>query len=334
MFSIAHDNWTRPYQSRCPQMQGLRATDTSSLAHQITNSSSHSFYAARGSGQIQFWIFPIGSEMVDPSEELANDHAYDTQFFGLAHQMAQLFEHGLQTGTVGKIESLAGKLVERFAQGSASQPAISSASAALQSADEMEMAELHDPALARAEPDNSGNLVGDRGSDASVYVGRDRCECLGPAPQVFPPRQEQRIQEEGSILMARLDRHQIQDPIFSSKAEVKSIQEQNQRSCWQAQMPRSRYELSQRSTKTAAEPLSRKAVTWGESFQCAPFQQNRFHHCRGESPRLAASAFHARSPRSLAVTALTTSRTEVIDFGSATWRFRVRRIHARELATH
>jgi hypothetical protein len=37
--------------------------------------------------------------------------------------------------------------------------------------------------------------------------------------------------------------------------------------------------------------------------------------------------------RTLALTALATSRTEVINFGSATLRFRVPRMHARELHT-
>jgi hypothetical protein len=334
MFSIAHNNWTRPDQSSRPQMQCLRATNASSLAHQITNSSAHSFYAARSSRQIQFWIFSIGSEMVDPPEKLPNDHAYDAQCCRLANEMPQLFEHGFQRGTVGQLEGLAGKLVEGFAQGSASQPAVSSASAVLQAADEMKMAELHDPALAHAESDNSGNLVGDRGPDASVYASRDRRDRLRPAPQVLPPWQEQRIQEDGSILMARLDRHQIQNPIFSSKAEIKSVQDQNQRSCWQAQAPRSRYELSQPSTKTATQPLTSKAVAWGESFQCTSVQQDCLQNSRTRSPRLAASPFLADSPRTLAMTALTTSRTELMDFGSATWGFRVPRIHARELDTN
>jgi hypothetical protein len=333
MFSIARDNWTHSYQSSGPQLQCLRTTDASSLAHQITHSSSHSFYAARSSGQIQFWIFPIGSEMVDPPQKLPNDHAHDPQSCCLANEMPQLYKHGFQMGTVGKLESLAGKLIERFAQGSVRQPAISSASAVLQAADEMKMAELHDPALACAEPDNSRNLVGDRGPDASVYVSGDRRECLRPAPQVLPARQEQRIQEHGSVLMARLDPHQIQDPIFSSKAEVKSVQDQNQGSSWQAQTPRSRYELSQRSTKTATQPLTGKAVAWGETLQCASVQQDCLQSSRTRSPRLAASPFLADSPRMLALTALTTSRTELIDFGSATQRFRVPRMHARELGT-
>jgi hypothetical protein len=271
--------------------------------------------------------------MVDPPEKLPNNHAYDTQFCRFANEMPQLFEHGLKTGTVGKIESFAGKLIKPFAQASASQPAVSSASAVLQAADEMKMAELYDPTLARAEPDNSGNLVGDRGPDASVNGGGDRCECLRPALHVLSALPEDRVEEDGSILMTRLDRHHIQDPVLSSKAKVKSVQDQNQRSSWQAQMPRSRYELLQRSTKMPTQSLMRKTVASGESFQCATLQQDCLQNSRTRSPRLVASPFLADSPRPLAVTALTTSRTEVTDFGSATRGFRVPRMHARELDT-
>jgi hypothetical protein len=333
MLSIAHYTWTRPDQSGRPQRQCLRTTNASSLAHQITNSPVHSFYAAGCSWQIQFWIFSIGSEMVDPSEKLPNDHAHYAQSCCLANKVSQFFEHGLQPGAIGQLQSLPDLLVKRFAQRSACQVAIASASAVLQSADEMKMAELYDPAVARAEPDNSGNLVGDRGPDASVYVGGDRRECLRPALHVLSARQENRIEEDGSILMARLDRHQIQDPIFSSKAEVKSVQDQNQGASWQAQTPRSRYKLAQRPAKTPTQCLMGKTIALGESFQCASVQQDCLQSSRTRSPRLAAAPFLADSPRTLAVTALTTSRTEVTDFGSATRRFRVARMHARELDT-
>jgi hypothetical protein len=271
--------------------------------------------------------------MVDPPEKLPNDHTYDAQSCCLPNKAPQFFEHGLQPGAIGQLQSLADMLVKRFAQGSAYQVAIASASAVLQSADEMEMAKLYDPTVARAEPDNSGNLVGDRGPDASVNVGGDRRDCLRPALHVLSARQQNRIEENGSILMARLDRHHIQDPVLSSKAKVKSVQDQNQGSSWQAQTPRSRYELSQRSAKTPTQTLRGKAVAWGESFQCASVQQHCLQNSRTRSPRLAASPFLANSPRPLALTALTTSRTEVIDFGFATGRFRVPRMHARELHT-
>jgi hypothetical protein len=271
--------------------------------------------------------------MVDPSEKLPNDHAHDAQSCGLANKMPQFFEHGLQPGAIGQLQSLPDMLVKRFAQGSALQSAISSASAGLQSTDEMEMAELHDPALARTEPDNSRNLVGDRGPDASVYTVGDRCDCLRPAPQVFSAWLKHRIEEDGSILMARLDRHHIQDPVFSSKAEIKSVQEQNQGSSGQAQSPRSRHELSQGATKTPTQALMGEAIAWRKSFQRAALQQYCLHNSRTCSPRLAAALFLADSPRSLALTALTTSRTEVINLGSATTGFRVARMHARELDT-
>jgi hypothetical protein len=261
--------------------------------------------------------------MIEPPEKLPNDHTHNAQSCCLANKMPEFVEHGLQPGAIGQLESLADMLVKRFAQGSVLQSAIASASAVLQSADEMKMAELHDPALACAEPDNSRNLVGDRGPDASVNGGGDRCENLRPALHVLSARQQNRIQEDGSILMAWLDRHHIQDPIFFPKAKVKSVQDQHQRSSGQAQTPRSRYELSQHSTKTAAQALMGKAVAWRERFQCTAVQQDCLHSSRTRSPRLAAASFLADSPRPFALTALTTSRTEVMNFGFATARIRM-----------
>ena len=272
--------------------------------------------------------------MVDPSKKLANDHADNAQPFCTANQTPKLFEDGVQTGTGADLESFACKLIELFAQGSASQPAVSSSSAVLQAADEMKVAELHDPALTGAKLDNSRNLVGDRGLDASVYVSRDRCECLRPTLHVLSAWQEHRIEEDGSVLVQRLDRHYIQDPVFPSKAEVKSVQNQNQRASWHAQTSRSQYELSQGSTKTAAQSLTGNAVPWRQSFQRAAIEQYCFENSRTRSPRFATAPFLADSPRMLAVTALSTSRPEVMDFCSATWGFRVPRMHARELHTN
>jgi hypothetical protein len=261
--------------------------------------------------------------MVDASEKLSNDHAYDAQGFGLPNKLSEFFEHGLQAGALGEFESLADMLVKRFAQGSACQLAIASAAALLQSADEMEVAELHDPALVRAELDNPGNLVGDRGPDPSVNGGGNGCECLRPTLQVLSAWLEHRIEKDRSILMDWLDRHHIQHPIFPSKAEIKPIQEQNQRSSWQAQSPWSRYELSLGSTKTPTEALTSKPVGWGKTLQCASVQQRGLENSATHALRLAPSPFLANSPCTLALTALTTSRTEVINLGSATGRFRV-----------
>lgn len=261
--------------------------------------------------------------MVDAPEKLSNDHAYDAQGLCLPNKASEFFEHGLQPGAVGQFESLADMLVKGFAQGSACQSAIASASALLQSADEMEVAELHDPALARAELDNPGNLVGDRGPDTSVNRGGNGYECLRPALQVLSPWQKHGIEEDGSILTDRLDRHHIQHPIFPSKAEIKPVQEQNQGASVQTQSPRSRYELPQRSTKPPTQPLRGKAIAWSESFECASVHKHCLQRSRTRSLRLAATPFLADSPRSLALTALTTSRTEMINLGSATTGFRV-----------
>jgi hypothetical protein len=135
-------------------------------------------------------------------------------------------------------------------------------------------------------------------------------------------------------LIAGLDRHHIQDPVFSLKAKVKSVQDQNQGSSGQVQNPRAQHELSQTSTKTPTQTLMGKSIAWCEGFQRAAIQQYCFQNSRARSSRLATAPFLADSPRSLALTALTPSRTEVINFGLATRRFRVARMHARELDTY
>jgi hypothetical protein len=167
--------------------------------------------------------------MVDPPEKLSNDHAHDTQSFCLPNAIVELSEHRSERRAIGKLESLAGQLIERFAQGSAMESVISSAAAVLQSADEMKMAELNDPALACAEFDNTRHLVGDRGADTSVYRGRNGCEGVRPPLHVLSAFAQHGIEKDRSILVAGFDRHYIQDPIFASKTKVQSVQDQNQR---------------------------------------------------------------------------------------------------------
>ena len=125
-----------------------------------------------------------------------------------------------------------------------------------------------------------------QGSDASVNGDGNGCEYLRPALQVLSPWQEHRIEEDRSILTGRLDRHHIQNPIFSSKAEIKPVQDQNQGASGQAQSPRSRYELSLGSTKTPTQALTGKAVGWGKTLQCASVQQ----HCLENSTSARAEA--------------------------------------------
>src|SRR5262249_24460586 len=144
---------------------------------------------------MQLGKFPISPEMVDTPEELSNDHAHDTQTSCMANKMPEFFEHRFQSGAIRQLKSLASMLIKRFAQGSTLQSAIASASAILQSADEMKMAELNDPTLACAQSDNSGNLVGDRGSDAFVYRGRNRCERVRPPLHVLSAWPQHRIEE-------------------------------------------------------------------------------------------------------------------------------------------
>ena len=64
--------------------------------------------------------------MVDPPEKLSNDHAHDTQSFCLPNAIVELSEHRSERRAIGKLESLAGKLIERLAQGSSMESVISS----------------------------------------------------------------------------------------------------------------------------------------------------------------------------------------------------------------
>ena len=137
--------------------------------------------------------------MVDPPEKLSNDHAHDTQSCCLPNAIVELSEHGSEPRAIGKLESLTGQLIEGLAQRSAMKSVIASAAAVLQSADEMKMAELNDPALACAEFDNTGNLVGDRGTDTSVYRGRNGCEGVRPPLHVLSAFAQHRIEEDRSI---------------------------------------------------------------------------------------------------------------------------------------
>ena len=333
MFSIARDTWTQSDESSRPELQGLWSPGTSGLAHQVTHSSSHGFNGTCSAWQIEFRMVAICSEVIDPPEKLANDHAHDAQPCRLPKEFPELIENRFEIGPVGQLQCLSRPLVKLLAQGSVGQPAVSSASAVLQSADQMEMTELNDPALAGAEPDDARNLVGDRRLNALVNVRGNRRDGLRPASHVLPSWQEQGVEENGSALLACLDGHQIQNPVFFAKPEVDSVQEQNQRTIGHAQCSRLRYELPQHSTKMATEPLRCKAMISCESFQRAAFQHNRFHDSRGESPSLRSSLFLADAPGTLAIAALTTSRSEAINLRPATKRFRVRRIHARELAT-
>jgi hypothetical protein len=79
--------------------------------------------------------------------------------------------------------------------------------------------------------------------------------------------------------------------------------------------------------------LRRKGNARRQTLHRSSLHQNGLQHTGRISPTLAASFLWADAPRPLAATALTTSRTEAMDFCSATWRFRVQTIHARQWAT-
>lgn len=333
MLTVTHDSRTRPDQSSRPKLQCLRAANASSLAHQITNSSAHSFYGARGAWQAQLRIFPIRSEMVDPPQKLPDRHADHARSHRFLNKSFEPLEHRLQAWTVRHFQRLTGEPVKGLSHGSAYQFAFASSSAPLQLADEMEMTQLHDPALPHSQPDDPSNVVGDRGADTSVNPGGDRRECLRPALYILPAWQKHRIEEERSILTARFDGHQVQDPMVSPKTKVQSVENQDQRPCRQAQSARSRYELVQGLTKPVPQRLRRKTSARHETFQSSPLHQDCIQKPGRTSPRLASSFLSADAPCALAMAALTTSRTEAMDFRSATRGFRVRRIHARELST-
>jgi hypothetical protein len=278
-------------------------------------------------------MFPIGSEMVDTPQKLSNDHAHDAQTCCLGDKAPDFFEHGLQSGAIGQIESLTDMLVKRFAQGSSLQSAIASASAVLQSTDEMKMAELNDPALGCAKFYNSGNLVGNRCPDPFVYRGRNGRERVRPTLHVLSAWLQHRIEKHRSSSMAGFKRHHIQNPIFSSKSKIQPVQDQNQWSFWQTQNPSAGHKPPHGLTPTVPHCLLRQANARRQSLQQSPLHQNGFQQSRSISPTSSASSLYANAPGSLATTALTTSRSKAINFRSATTRFRVQTIHARELAT-
>lgn len=333
MFAVTHDSRPHSYQSSYPQVQCLRATDASGLTHQITDSSSHSFYGACSRWQIELRILSIGSELIGPPEKLPDCHADHARSHRFVNELLQPLEHRFQAWTVRHFQRLAGEPVKGLSHGSACQFAFPSSSAPLQLADEMEVTQLHDPALACSQPDNPPNVVGRRGTDASVYPDGNRPECVRPALYILPAWQKHRIEENRSILTARFHGHQIQDPMVSLKPEVQSVENQDQRPCRQSQSARSGHQPPQGLTTTVPQRLRRKAGARRETLQCSPLHQDCFQKPRPISPALAASSFLADPPCPLALRTLTTSRPKAMDFGSATRRFRVRRIHARELAT-
>jgi hypothetical protein len=333
MFTVTQDSWTHSYQSSSPELQCLRATDASSLPHQITDSPSHSFYAARSRWQIELRIFPIRSELIGPSQKLPDRHAHNARAHWFLNEPSQPLEHRFEAWTVRQLQRLASKPVEDLSHGSAYQFAFASASAPLQLTDEMKMTQLHDPALSRRQPDDPPNVVGNRGADASVSASGNRLECMRPALHILSAWQKHRIQEDRSILTVWLDRHQVKHPMVSPKAKVQSVENQDQRPRWQAQNARSRYEPPQSLTTTVPQRLRRKGSTWCEALQSSSLHQDCFQKHGRTSPTLAASFLCADAPCAFAMPALPTSRTEAIDLRSATGRFRVRRIHARELST-
>jgi len=334
MFAVTHDSWAHSDQSCCPELQRLWATDASSLAHQITNTSSHSFYAACSRWQIKLRILPIRSELIGPSEKLPDHHAHNTRSHWFLHEPLQPLEHRLKAWTVRQLQRLTSKPVEGLSHGSAYQLAFASSSATLQLADEMKMTQLHDPALSPSQPDDSPNVVGDRGTDAPAYPGGDRSECLRPTVHILSPRQQHRIEENSSILTVRLYGHQIQNPIMAAKPKIQSVEDQDQRP-GHVQTSGPAHILTYCLMEAVAQSSVRKTrVTSCKTFQSPPVQKNSLQKSGRRTPTMTTPLFSANSPCAFAESALTTSRTETVYCCPTTRRFRVQGFHARELCVY
>lgn len=334
MLTITRDLWTLSDQSSRPHLQCLRAADGSRLAHQITNNSPHRFYRARGSGQLQMRVFAIGPELIGTSEKLPHYHAGAGSTARLTDQSFQTLKDPLEFGTTGKLQCLPGKLVAKFTHVSAYDFSLSPSPVALQLADEMKMTQLQTPTFVRGQRGDTPDLVGHQGMNALVHSDWNGVDGLRPKTDLLPTRKKQRVQEKSVVLMTGFQRHQIQHPGASVETKVKPVDQKDQWAYWHTQGARSRHELVHGPTKTVTQGLRSKPSTWSKTFQRSSLQQHCVQKSGRGSPALAASFFSADTPRAFAMAALTTSRTKATNFGSTTGRFRVRRIHARELSAY
>ncbi len=334
MLAITPDAWMHPDQSSCPQLKCMRATDAPSLTHQITNNPPHSFYCSCSGRQIQFRMSPIGSERICSSQKLPYHHAHHTGSHRLLNQFFQTSEHKLQARTVWELQSLAGELIESLANGSACQVALAPPSAALQLADEMKMAQLQDPAFSHSQRGHTSDLVGDHGADALVDIDGNGIDGFRPQTDLFPTREKHRIQKPCTGSIARLQGHQIQDPRLTLEAKIKAVDQQDQWP-WQVQLSGLGHILTHCLLETVTQSsLGKSWVTPCKVFQSPAVQQNGLQKSVWGSPTRTSPLFPANSPRPFAVTALATSRTKTVYGCSTTTRFRVQRLHARELCSY
>ena len=334
MLTVTHDLWPQPDQSSRPHLECLRAADASSLAHQVTNNSPHSFHRAGGSGQVQMRILAIGSELVSPPQKLPHHHADTGRTARLTGHFFQTLKDPLELGTIGKLQCLTGELVAKFTHVSACDFSLSPSPVALQLADKVKMTQLQDPAFVHGQGGDTPDLVGHQGLNALVRSDRNGADGLRPTTDLLPTRKQQRVQEKSVVLVTGFQPHQIQHPRTSVETKVKPVDQKDQWPCWHTQGARSGHELMHGPTKTVTQGLRSKPSTWSKALQRPSLQQHCVQKSRRSSPTLAASFFSADAPRALAMAALTTPRAKAINFDSTTRRFRVRRIHARELSAY
>ena len=334
MLTVTHDLWPQPDQSSRPHLECLRAADASSLAHQVTNNSPHSFHRAGGSGQVQMRILAIGSELVSPPQKLPHHHADTGRTARLTGHFFQTLKDPLELGTIGKLQCLTGELVAKFTHVSACDFSLSPSPVALQLADKVKMTQLQDPAFVHGQGGDTPDLVGHQGPNTLVQSYRDGVDGFRPATDFFPTRKKQRVQKDRTVLVTGFQPHQVQDPGTSVETKVKPVDQKDQWSCWHTQGARSGHELVHGLTKTVAQGLRSKARARSKTFQRPSLQQHCLQESGRSSPRLAASFFSANSPGVLAMAALTTPRAKAVNFGSTTGRFRVQSLHARELCVY
>jgi len=334
MLTITRDLWTLSDQSSCPHLQCVRTADASGLAHQITNNSPHRFHRPSGSGQVQMRVFAIGPELIGTPEKLPHHHAGAGSTARLTDQFFQPLKDPLELGTVGKLQCLTGKLVANFTHGSVCDLSLSPSPVALQLADKVKMTQLQDPAFVHGQGGDTPDLVGHQGLNALVRSDRNGADGLRPTTDLLPTRKQQRVQEKSVVLVTGFQPHQIQHPRTSVETKVKPVDQKDQWPCWHTQGARSGHELMHGPTKTVTQGLRSKPSTWSKALQRPSLQQHCVQKSRRSSPTLAASFFSADAPRALAMAALTTPRAKAINFDSTTGRFRVQRIHARELSAY
>jgi hypothetical protein len=321
-------------QSSRPHLQCLWTADASSLAHQVTNDSSHRFNRAGGRRQLEIRMFAIGPELIGPSEKFSDYHADTDRTARLTDQLAQTLKGPLELGTIGKLQCLTGKLIANLTHVSACDFFLSSSSVAMQLADEMEMTKLQDPAFLDGQRGDASNLVGNQGAYTLLYFDRYGVDGLRPAIDLFPTGKKQRVEENSAALMTRPQGHQVQHLRTLVEAKVKTVDQKDERPS-QFYNSRARHKTTHELMKPVAQgPMRKTVVTARQIFQRVPLQKNGLQQFERRSPWTPSKLFLPDSPRSFAVTAPTAARTKTVHFGPATMRFRMQRLHARELCDY